>query len=158
MSLYQAPLLFAQPVPAPPAGQEWVLKPTGRGGILVRNLTFRFTASAAVANRLPTIVATGSDGVFWREEAPAVVAAAGIVRYQAYDGDIPHVGGGGLVTLGWPAGGLWLPQGFTLGSLTTLLDVADQYDQVNAYIQELPSGPWFGAWPTAVMYAEPTDE
>lgn len=149
--------LNVQPVTSPAAGAEFSVVPIFDGGSLVQSVLFRFTASAAVANRVPSLVVTDGNRTFQRFQAPAVVAAAGQVTYTAFDGAIPNVGGGGLVTLGWPNGGVWLPQGFVLASSTALLDVADQYDQIVAYVQVMPSGPYYAATPTELTYLEPLD-
>lgn len=157
MGLRQQPRLFPFPVPSPAAGQEFRLTPQGQGGWLVQSLQFTLATSVAVANRSPLLTLTDGTTPFLRFDVPAVVAASATVRYQAYEGAFPAVGVSGLVTLGWPARGVWLPQGYSLQSATALLDVADQYSGIIAYVLEIPSGPdWYG-FPFQLIHAEAGD-
>lgn len=151
----QAVVLFPQAVVNPPAGQEFTLTPRGQGGILVQSIIFTFTASAAVGNRVPNLVLSDGTSVIWRQQAPANVAAAGSVTYTGFDGAIPQTGIGGLVTLSWPNQGLWIPQGYTLSSLTAGIDpIADQYSNIVAYVQEFSSGPEYYVIPVELLHSE----
>lgn len=155
--LTQQPRLFPQTVPSPAAGTEFVLRPQGQGGILVQSIAFAFTASIAVANRIPRLVVSDGTTAYMKFSAPAAVVAAGAPAYQAYEGAIPSVAADGLVTLAWPTRGVWLPQGYTLASATVALDVADQYSAIVAYVLEIPSGPeWYG-FPFQLIHSEPSD-
>lgn len=151
----QAPILAPQVVAQPAVGAEFTLRPQGQGGILVQSLLFTFTASAVVGNRVPSLALSDGTTVIWRTQAPTNVAAAGVVPYVAFDGGFPNTAAGGLVTLGWPNQGLWIPQGYSLSSVTAGLDAAgDQYSGIVAYWQEFTSGPDYYAIPVELMHTE----
>lgn len=155
---YEAPRWFLRAADLNPAvGAEITIKPIGLGGIRIWSLCFTFTASAAVGNRIVNLTASDGAAVFWRGQAPANVAAGGVVAYTAYQGAIPGVGVGGLVVLGWPQDGLYLRQGDQLVTQTTGLDVLDAYSSVVAYVEEYPSGPDYTMEPAAVSRATPLD-
>jgi hypothetical protein len=116
---------------------------------------FTLATSVAVANRIPTLVLSDGTLNVWRVQAPAPVAAGATVTYVGYDGAIPNTGAGGLVTLGWPNQGVYIPQGWSLASVTAgPLDVADQYSAIVAYVQEYTSGPEYYALPTELVHTE----
>jgi hypothetical protein len=154
----QAPVLYPQRVAAPAVGQEFVLRPTGQGGILVQSITFTLTTSAVVANRIPTLVLSDGTDTILRFQAPTALAASLVATWQAYDGAFPNAGAAGITTLGWPNQGLWIPQGYSLTSVTVGLDGAgDQYSGIIAFVQEFTSGPDYTAQPTELMHTEPLD-
>lgn len=152
---YEAPRWYTPQIPQPLAGQEIAITPTGQGSWLIYALAFTFTASVVVANRIVTLALGDGSFIWWRAQAPAVIAAAGVAQLTLYEDASVAVGAGGLVTLPTPARGLYLRQGDTLRTVTTAIDVGDTYTSIAALVQELPSGPAYRTDPTSDLYVEP---
>lgn len=152
---FQAPRWFIQRFPASAPGAEFDFTPNRLGTWIIRRLCFTFATSAVVANRIPSFLVTDGNDVTWRAAAPAAIAAGITTNFTAYQGANPNVAANGLVTLGWPEPGLILRQGDHLQSLTSLIDVGDQYSAGAAFLFELPSGPDLRMDPGEQIYAEP---
>jgi len=150
----QVPRWIQGPFPTPAAGADFTIKPVGQGGILVKTVRFTFTADAVVGNRSIRLLATDGTTVWWETDLPALVAALGVVPVSLFDGATPGVAASGLVTLALPLGGLWLPQGHSLVSLTAGIDPGDTYSGLAGLVYELPSGPYVRMDPTSLVYLE----
>lgn len=128
---------------APTPGAELAIAPDTGAGWLVTSFTALFTASAVVANRTFALTAD-QDGKIWFASAlTATVVAGSSVRLAGYAGSSGTASGGLVAGVGLPAEGLWLPQGSTLRTITTNIDVGDQYNFVTLQFTEFPAGQGF---------------
>lgn len=142
-------------VPDPSAGAEWTMKAPGGEFWVVLNVAFRFVASAAVANRLPHLIADDQTDVYFRVPTNAIVAAAGSARYSGFGGAPQSVAIGNEVLFPLPDMGLKLLPGYRLRSSTDAIDVADQYSEIRALVQVFPQGPADEWIPTVGAQVEP---
>jgi hypothetical protein len=133
-----APIRRRIDVPNPAAGANWSATASQGGAWLVRGVAMVLTTSAAVANRLVGLQGTEGTDVTFSISASAVQAASLANRYQAFTGATSQAGASGVLTLGWPNEGLYLPIGCTLSSTTALIDVADQYSAIVLDVVEYP--------------------
>lgn len=140
--------------PQPAAGADWTLTPTGLGAWRILSLTAILTASGAVANRSVVLVADDQTTTFFRLPALAAQTAGQVVHYDAFDGSSVSNSLTGDQLLDWPNGGLVLRQGYRLRSITTGIDVADQWSAIAAMIEELPSGRRFLTTPVGTYQVE----
>lgn len=121
------------------AATNWALKAPGGTWWRITSITARFVAAAAVANRVITLRANDQTSTWYAQEASRAVTSGETVDVCA------HTGGGntaaGAVTLGLalPAEGLLLPPGYQLVVVTTNMDAADQWSNVIAQVDEIPS-------------------
>jgi hypothetical protein len=131
---------FVKPVTNPAPGAEISITPTGMGFWRILSFLFTFATSAVVANRFPSVLATDGTTRYWRSGTVASLAASQSADWAGF----PGVGAGGsangVVYLAWPNGGLILPPGFRLATLTTGLDAGDQYSGIAMLIEELLTG------------------
>lgn len=125
---------FVQANPA--AGTEVVL--TVPGGVVWELLSVRatFTASAAVANRRPSLRITDADGLdYQRYHTRVDIAAAGVANYNWITGlgyqDTVEPALYGLPALPFP-----LPQSWAIRTVTSAIDVADQWSNVRVVVRE----------------------
>ena len=148
MPSYNAPMhRIVKPATAPAAGEDWQLKATNGAGWLIRSLTFVFFASAAVANRSVVLSASDGERTYFMTAAGGVMQANDLGTYYAFAGSVRGVATTDIIALDWPTDGLWLPQGCSLESATSGLDVADEYTDIIASVVEYPSGPVRELWP-----------
>lgn len=122
-----------QPVAQPAAGADWSV--TVPAGVLWELLAVRglFTASAAVANRVP-VLGFGSEGV----TAAQVPVAANITAGQAITVTWAQVGAAlafGLFQI-VPLPRVILEPGDTIGTATGAIDVGDQWSAVRLWLVE----------------------
>jgi hypothetical protein len=129
-----------KPDTAPAAGDEFTLRANKGGGWLVKSLRFVLEASAAVADRTAALEVTDGDQVLVTFAAHETIAATESGIYQAFPGIGEYAANAALISVAWPHGGLWLPQGYALRSVTFNMDVADQYSEIVARVVEYPSG------------------
>jgi hypothetical protein len=141
------PLLRLITVPTPAAGAEFVVKAPGEGLWRMISIAAIFTASAAVANRRPSLLADDQTDVYWAAESTVDIAAAAAVRVCAYTGAVGAGLTGVLTNLPLPTEGLILQPGYRLRSSTALIDVADQWSAVRAQVMEYPNGPDYETLP-----------
>jgi len=139
------PTLVAVTVAAPFAGADWAY--TIPAGVWARLLTGFCTlaTSSTVANRLP--------GLQLQNATPAVIGK-GITNTAITANLTPAItyaraagwtlaGGTVGVNLSMPA--LILPPGYTIGSITPLLQAGDQYSAIQLLFEEWTSLPLFDA-------------
>lgn len=145
---------FPVNAPQPAVGADWTLTPTGLGTWRILSLTAILTASAAVANRNVVLVADDQTTTYFRLPALAAQTAGQVVHYDAFDGSSVSNSLAGDQLLDWPNGGLVLRQGHRLRSITTGIDVADQWSAISAMVEELPSGRQFFVTPVGTYQVE----
>lgn len=120
-------LVTVVPVANPAAGADWqtILAASG----VLAAIVGTFTASAAVANRLPAFqVQDGAGHTLWTIQTPSAQTAGQVHSYVSGPG-VGVNAAGNTVTLPIPAG-LVLPAGAVIKSATTAIDVADQWSAV----------------------------
>jgi hypothetical protein len=61
-------------------------------------------------------------------------------NYAAFDGSPMSTAAVSIIHLAWPTNGVVLPIGCSLRSVTVGLDVADQYSNIVAFVEELSAG------------------
>lgn len=126
----------------PAAGAEFFLTNPGRFGWLLRALSFRFVASAAVANRFLSVEydlgATGTMFVCHPAEAAQAAGSTVAYSFQADRGE-----GSGVVNS--KAALPLLPHLFEPGQRLAIrvanIDVGDQLDRVQMLFDVYPTGP-----------------
>jgi hypothetical protein len=121
----------------PAAGGEIVVTPTGRGAWKILSMLLTLTTSAVVANRAVRLEATDTSQPYFRTDADAVQAASLTGLYSAFAGASGAVGASGVAGIAWPTDGLLLPQGHSLATITTAIDVGDQYSAIGLLVIEL---------------------
>jgi hypothetical protein len=145
------------PIPSPAAGAELVIAPNTLGDWRILNLLFTFTASAVVANRQVSASITDGTTVTWRMPPPPVQAAGSAVTYQLTANVPGQALAAGILQTSCPYEGLFMRRGWSLRTLTALIDVGDQYSAISAYIEELPDGPDTHWQPSLGLYPVETD-
>jgi hypothetical protein len=125
-------------LPAPPAGQELDIRNGGIGPWRLWYLGFRFTTSAVVNVRVPRFTLDQDTLTYLRFPHASTFAANTTGRFQGMSGDIGAPTVDGVTFLPWPDFGPILRPGDHLRSVTALIDAADFYDQIVAYIEEIP--------------------
>jgi hypothetical protein len=128
----------------PAAGAEIDITPNEAAIWVVKHLIFTFTASAAVANRQVLLRADAGGTPFYAAPSTVVQAAASADTYIGYPQAVHAAAALGIVLLPLPSEGLVLEQGWHLRTVTSGLDVADQYTAVSAIVE---------SWPTAADLA-----
>lgn len=123
-------------IPNPAAGADWIQRIPGGVVWEVLSVESLFTASAAVANRSPMLQIINADGQFVaRFPAPAVVTAGTGARV------LWATGLGAVGSVGTQSALLSDPppvmlSGMSIGSLTGLLDAADQYSAIVMMVRQ----------------------
>lgn len=135
-------------IATPAAGAEFVVQPNTVGHWRILSLIFTLATSAVVANRNVSFSVTDGTTRTFKQVTAANQAAALSFDYTAYAQATPTVVVNNTVVMQLPEGGLWLPKGWSLTSLTANLDVGDQYSGIVLDIQEIPDGPDWTAEPS----------
>lgn len=141
---------LAQPV----AGADWSFKNDRQGLMRIRNITFQLATSAAVANRVVRVEATDGNEVYFRTVASAAQAASLTGLFGGFPGCSGLTALAPVNLLTWPVDGVNLWPGWTLQSVTTALDVGDQFSAIVFAYEELPFGPTVADYPTDSVYEE----
>jgi hypothetical protein len=109
------------------------------GGLwVIRGLAFTLTTSAAVANRVMTLLARAAEDVWFRTSAGGVQVASLTFDYSGWPGSGSPSGTTPVALLGWPHDGLWLPPGQVIESDVQAIDAADQISAVVLDVIEYP--------------------
>jgi hypothetical protein len=146
-----------RPITQPAAGADFSITADLFGAQQIIGLVFTLTTSAAVANRQVTLALDDGTNVTWRAVAAQVQAAGVAVNHQVHL-DSPQLAlVAGLTIMSFPAEGLLLRRGWRLHSITSLIDVADQFSAIVAHVQELPDGPDYTLEPSVTTAAYPLD-
>lgn len=125
----------------PGAGAEFGFTAPGQGLWRVISLAFTFTTSAAVANRVPSIVVDDGTSVFLRIPTQQAQAATLAITYSAFTDAANANAAANPAILPLPEHGVTLEPGWRLRSSTALIDVLDQYSAISALVEEFPNGP-----------------
>jgi hypothetical protein len=142
-------------VPDPVVGADWALVAPGQGWWRVVSLVARFVASAAVANRQVELRADDQTSIWFASKTNINTTAGQVARYGAFGGAASSGVTGSVINIPLPTDGLLLAPGNRLISLTGAIDVADQWTNIVAQVQEFPMGPSIEWLPsTSVQLAE----
>lgn len=124
-------------VAQPAAGAEWSYVTTTWTRFITARATL--TTSAVVANRKPRYRVRDGGGVELVRTSETVAIPANTVLPILYSLDAPNASftgdTSGIVII---SPSLWLPPGYTIGSITDLIDAGDQYSAVELIAQQLP--------------------
>lgn len=135
------PYVRTIPVANPAAGSDWLLTGPGQGVWRVVGFSALFTASAAVANRVPTLRLSTSDGTLATAPSGAAITAGLAVTLSSFPGAAPFGVAAGPQLFASPTDGWVLLPGWQLQVVTTAIDVADQWSAIRALVVEYPTGP-----------------
>lgn len=156
-TIEQAPEWIVTPVTAPAAGADWTLTNIGQGLWVVHAWSGILTTSAAVANRVVTVLVDDATDVYLSTVASAVQAATLAHRYGAFDGAAGASPQGTVVPVSWPVGGVMLPQGHRMRVVTEAIDANDQWSAIAALVEEIPAGYGRRYVSGSVSYLEPQE-
>lgn len=121
-------------VTQPAAGAEWLYKHTGPSWILLRSITWKFVTSAAVATRASRLAVKFGTDLVAQFPPGATQAASLTVQYTASDCGLTS-GDATTVIVGLSNSTI-LADNMSVGSLTNLIDVADQYSLIAIFGEE----------------------
>ena len=124
-------------VPSPAAGAEWSFTLPSGYDYLVALGRATFVASAAAATRTPGFQISNGDGLQFYASQPGTSVAATLTQTVSYstDGAQGPSGASAVNTIDVPE--VILPGGWRIGSLTGLIDAADQYSAIRLYLLQL---------------------
>lgn len=118
----------------PAAGAEIIF--TAAENMIVRSCSFLLVTDATVANRRVTLVADDGVDIFFQAIAAADQAASLTHRYSGFGGSAAAAAG--LVqTIQLPAGGLYLPSGGRLRTLTTSIQAGDNFGLMTLEVERI---------------------
>lgn len=147
---------FPVTVANPPAGQGFVLTPTGRGTWRVLSIVFDLATSAVAGDRAVSLAVTDGTSTWLRAPATATLAASLTGHFSGFPGMTLTGAAGDHLGLSWPREGVVLPEGVSLVAQVGGMDAADQLSNICAYIEELPSGPLLTVSPVESYMVEGT--
>ncbi len=136
-----APLVRGLVVANPAAGADFTITAPGHGTLRVTGLRALFTASAAVANRIPSLIVSTGDGDVIVSPSGAAITAGLAVSLSAYEGSAPSGAAAGPQLWGFPSAGVTLLPGWRLRASTAAIDVGDTWTLIRASVVEYPTGP-----------------
>jgi hypothetical protein len=123
-------------VPNPAVGTEWQVAVPGGALWIVRAIVARLADSAVVANRVPDVVVSdGSVDLF--AVPPSVANTAGISRLYSWISDYAGPStliNGTMWANGFPSWPLY--SGYTMRTVTSGLDVADQWSAIVVTVEQ----------------------
>lgn len=124
------------PITNPAAGAEFTIAvPPGITWELL-GVHCRIVTSAVVANRVPKVSIKNGDGVErsrFSVNAVLVASTNTLLDWWSGLGDTVNQAG---TQQGLPSPALYLPAGFGISSVTSLVDVADQYSEIFLVVRE----------------------
>lgn len=136
LELLRCRLIRPSIVANPGAGAELLVPVDGGATWELISLRLRFTASAAVANRHPSLLITDpDDNEFLRIDPQIVVAAAGVVDINFAAG-LGYVQAANPTLFGLPGEPFRIPAGWKIKTSTALLDVGDTYTAVRMIVRD----------------------
>lgn len=154
-STVDVPYLKQASVGNPAAGVDWRYTCPGIGVQRVVALQATFTASAAAANRFPSL--TLSDGS--NDFATAPINAAVTANLATIISTFPGAGGQGVAAgpqlWAAPHDGWMLLPGWSIRTVTTAIDAADQWSAIRLWVAEYPTGPIDRLTPDVAYFKEP---
>lgn len=128
-------------IASPAAGADLSITPDLFGAQQVIGFNATLTTSAAIANRQVTLTIDDGTVTMFRAVASQVQAAGVTVTYQVFLNSPQLALVAGLTLMAFPSEGHLLRRGWRLRTVTSLIDVADQWSAVGLYVQEFPDGP-----------------
>lgn len=129
-------LVKSVPVANPAAGADWnAVVPAGCAWELL-SAEGTLTTSAAVANRVPNLRIRDAAGLELSRIGPQAVQAATLVGVFSYLVGFGTVAGVSGQQMPLPSPPFFLPSGWQVGSVTTAIDVADQWSAVTLAVRE----------------------
>lgn len=155
VALADVPYLRQRGVAAPAAGADWTYSCPGQGLQRIVALRALFTASAAVANRLPSLVLSdGTDDYAASTVGTAITAglASPVTTWPGASSFGPAAGPLGIPA---PTDGWLLLPGWSIRTVTAAIDVADQWSAIFLWVVEYPTGPVSRTTPDVYAFTEP---
>jgi len=153
---------FPVVVSAPTPGAEFSiaiggsnLSVPGLGAYRILSLTFQFVSSATVATRSFALVMDDQTTTYLQVGAPGSQAASLTEQYAAFEGSTGGGANGPVNHFAWPTPAAVLYPGHRLRSVTTNIQIGDQYSNIAMLVEELPSGRYFQTQPIDRVMAEP---
>lgn len=153
---------FPVAVSNPNAGAEWLaqiggsnLTIPGLGPWRLLSLAFQLVTSAVVANRTVQLALDDTVVTYLRCGAPGSQAGGATEVYAAFEGSTGGGANGPVNHLSWPSPAPILYPGHRLRTITTNLDVGDQYSAIGLMVEELPSGRYVAFQPFEHATVEP---
>lgn len=118
-----------QTVVQPAAGADWTFTYTGPPNRLLIGAQAQFVTSAAVANRVPLInIRDGAGNFICSVSASAAQTATTTQKYNLMPGGSPNLfGGRAIIPMPY---NLAVGNGWTIGTSTSAIDVADQWSLI----------------------------
>lgn len=129
-------LTKAVPIANPAAGADWTQAVPAGVAWEVLSIEAQLLTSAVVANRNALLRVRDPDGREAVRIAPAVVQAASLPVVYTYLPGFGAIASEAGQQLPLPSPLLYLPSGWQVGSLTTLLDVGDQWSAIVLTVRE----------------------
>ena len=129
-------------VPNPAAGVDWAHTFTGAFVRRIISVAATLTTSAAVANRAVRLDVTAPEGRALSIPLPAVVTATLTTALTWAEGIYPVNTALFDSALSTGFEGMVMPPGFTIGTVSAALDVADQFSNVLIMVESWESIPW----------------
>lgn len=126
----------------PAAGADWSQTVGTNGRYIIRSVSARFVAGAAVANRQPTIqILDAAGGVVWAEDFSSAAITAGLTTDMQATRGVParrtqmtfQVGGVTRIVGYLPD--LLLMEGWSVRVVTTGIQAADQWSQIRVHYE-----------------------
>jgi hypothetical protein len=151
------PFIKVVQIPNPAAGAEFSIRAPGEGLWRIMSLAYTLTTDVNAANRAQSLVADDGTSVYFSTDSTVFHVASTARGYSAWEGAVGVTAISGDVILSFPTRGLVLPAGHTLRSLTTAIQVGDQYSGIAVQVEEFPNGPGV-EWLPTVMRAEYTKD
>lgn len=138
---------FPVAVTAPAAGNDWTvqigasnLSNPGLGAWRLLSVAFQLATSAAGASRTVQLVMDDTTVTYYRVGAPGSQAVSLTEVYAAFEGSTGGGANGPVNHLAWASPAPVLYPGYRLRSITTNIDVGDQYSAIALMVEELPTG------------------
>lgn len=102
----------------------------------VVSLTAKFTASAAVASRIPAFFVKDQGGAIVYQYAIATLTASQVGTFTFCEDVVSPATFANNGNLLEPMPATWIPPSWSFGTVTAAIDVADQWSLVNCWVQE----------------------
>lgn len=132
------------PVPSPVAGAEFTFQPRAGEDWRIIGVRATLTTSAAVANRVPEVVWDDQTSIGGGFVALTTQPASIAVVYNFVPGSSAFSTGAlaanGKANVG--LGEIILPTGYRFRSITTAIDVADQWSAITVAFERIDEPPW----------------
>lgn len=148
------PLFRVETIATPAAGGEIAVTPTNAGGWLVRSIAFTFTTDATAPDRSVSMTVDDGGSPYMRLAVESEQQASLARNYSGYAGSAGAFGSVPNIAIGFPADGVWLPQGHVLRTSTSEIAAGDQFSAVRISVFEFPAGPREFYWPFVATLLE----